>query len=598
MSTVSTAAESAAPTYARSTPRGTPRWVVIVIALAIIIPGAFYLPQLWSLVMSPFGPRVAAQSMFTVQPMDLVITLLEDGELKPQESLELRNEVEGQSTILFLAAESSRVKKGDLLVELSSDELKERLETEMIQLSSTRTAFEAAVQDLEITRSENASKLKKAQIDLRVAELDLDQYVYGDFEQKQKTAELDLEQALEEIKRKEEDLRKNQELLTKEYVTQSKIDDLEFELEKARTTAEKARLAKKTLEEFEHPKTLAQKQSTRDQAKEELEREQQRAASREAQAAAKVEEQKANLAMREKRTERLQEQLSKTRIVAPIDGIVQYPSSDGGWRGSSEMLGVGIRVFEGQSLVVLPNTSQMKVEMRIHEGDRHQVKEDMRVEVRVPAVPGEAFSGKITKIAKFADSANRWLNPNLKEHTTEVILDDTSAPVSPGDSAEVNILVDRLSSVLAIPVQCVFARGQKSYVFVRNGVTTRVAEVELGASNRQLIEIKGGLTAGDRVLMHADEQLLAMLPTAAEPEAPVAPPPAVQPPQNPARAAGSKGPPGRPTGTRGEAVQAAAVPIAAGSAAGAASASPAPAQDAAPKSAEPAAPKDTASKGG
>ncbi|RMF73269.1 MAG: efflux RND transporter periplasmic adaptor subunit, partial [Planctomycetota bacterium] len=107
---------------------------------------------------------------------------------------------------------------------------------------------------------------------------------------------------------------------------------------------------------------------------------------------------------------------------------------------------------------------------------------------------------------------NRWLNPELKEHTTEILLDETDAPVSPGDSAEVEILIDHLTDVLAVPVQCVYSRGPKNFVFRRDGRTAEPVEVELGASNESFVEIASGLKPGDEVLMSADERLLAKLP--------------------------------------------------------------------------------------
>jgi HlyD family secretion protein len=480
-------------------------------------------------------------TVFLVQPTDLLITLKENGELKPRESIELRNEVEGGSTILFIVPESTRVKKGDLLVELASDQIKERYDTELLALRTAQAACETAVQELAITRNENASRLKKAEIDRTVAELELRQYLEGEFQQKLKEAEIAIKQTEQEIQRKEDELKKNERLLERGFVSGSKIDQLRFELEKARMTLEKNVLTKKILLEYDQPKMEMQKRSAVDQTTQEYEREQKRCESREAQALARVEEQKATLAMREKRVARLAEQLAKCRIVAPVDGVVQYAGAGGGWRWGGEPLAVGQKVYEGQVLIILPNTTQMLVSARIHEADRHQVKEGMLCEVRVPAVPGRVFTGQISKIAKFADSANLWLNPNLKEHATEILLDETDAPLSPGDSAEIKIFIAQISNVLAVPVQCVFSRGPRSFVFVQRGQGAEPVEVKLGRSNASLIEVVEGLSPGDRVLMHADDRHLAMLPSpdvTAIAAGPAAPERSVE---RPAAAAGSEG---------------------------------------------------------
>ncbi|MBW7905020.1 MAG: efflux RND transporter periplasmic adaptor subunit [Phycisphaerae bacterium] len=469
------------------------------------------------------GASAGGASVFVVQPGDLQIVLSEDGELKARESIELRNEVEGASTILFLVPESTRVRKGDLLVELASDELKERLDQEQLTLSTTRAAYEAAVQELEITRNENASKLKKCTIDRDVAELELRQYLEGEFPKQVSETEINIKQTMLEIDRKKDELEKNTRLFERKFVTQSKIEQLNFELEKLNMTLDKHRLARTILLDYDRPKVEKQKRSALEQAEQELERERARSESRERQAVAKSEEQKGTLAMREKRVARLEEQLRKTKVLAPIDGVVQYPT-DSGWRMNDSVLAVGQKVYEGQTLLILPNTTQMIVSMRIHEADRHKVAEGMPVQVRVPAVPGQVFTGKISKIARFADSAHRWLNPNLKEHASEILLDQTDAPVSPGDSADIKIFIDQLSNVLAVPVQSVYTRGTRSFVFVSSLGQPRLTEVKLGQSSTSMVEIVSGLSAGDRVLMRADDRLLAMLPPANTPTLDVPPP--------------------------------------------------------------------------
>ena len=466
----------------------------------------------WSGRLPGFGAATSPDGLFLVRPMDLEITLTESGELKAANYREYRNEVEGASTLLYVIQESTRVKAGDLLIELASDAIIERLDTEEISLRSTRSAYEAAVQELEITRNENASKLKKAAIDLEVAALELQQYTKGEFEKQLLAAQIDITQAKMEIERKEDELMKNEELLKREFVPRSRVDQLKFELRKAEMTLERNELTLEILKKYDFEKNEIQKRSALEQAEQELERERQRAESRERQAEARVEEQKATLAIREARVRRLRQQLEKTRIVAESDGIVQYPDQEGRWGG--DPIAVGQKSYEGQTLVIIPDTSQMIIRARIHEADRHQVREGLPVEVRVPAVPGEVFFGRISRIAQFADSANRWLNPNLKEHATEILLDRSNAPVSPGDSAEIKILVDHLPNVLAIPVQAVFVRGPKSYVFAHRGLSVELVEVQLGRSSTRMVEVTGGLKAGDKVYLHADESMLARLPAA------------------------------------------------------------------------------------
>lgn len=497
----------------RSVLRRARRWWLLVgvivvmggLALGLRSPVRGWLERL-------LGGEEGTGALHVVEPGMLNITLTEDGELEPRESVKIKCEVEGQSTILFVVEESTRVKKGDLLVELASETLVDRLESEQMDLRRIQADLETGTEELEIQRNQNASGIKKAEIDLAVAELALRRYLEGDFQKQLKAVELDIEQTKMDIARKEDDLKKNRKLAAKGFVTPMKIEELEFDLRRAQMTKERHELSKRILLEYEKPMMEMQKTSTVDRAREELAREKQRALARENKSEARVTQYRDQLAQRQRRVERVQEQLGYCKLYAPAGGMVQYPTS-GGWRWGSERIAAGEKVHEGQTLVELPDTSQMIVRTRIHEADRHLAKEGLSCVVTVTAVPGEKFSGKITKIDKFADSENRWLNPDLKEHGAEILLDPTDAPLSPGDTAEVKILIDTIEDALAVPVQCVFTRGSRSFVFVRDGGEPEPVEVTLGRSNTHMIEVVDGLKQGQQVLMKAEERLLAQLPT-------------------------------------------------------------------------------------
>jgi len=55
---------------------------------------------------------------FAVQQGPLTISVLEAGTIKAREQIIIKNELEGRTQILTLIEEGTRVKKGDLLVEL------------------------------------------------------------------------------------------------------------------------------------------------------------------------------------------------------------------------------------------------------------------------------------------------------------------------------------------------------------------------------------------------------------------------------------------------------------------------------------------------
>lgn len=491
------------------------RWPIPVGVLAIGAVVAVWqlgLPATW------FATTANAALLHRVAPTTLSIRLKEDGELAPVQSTDVKCEVQGQGlTIEWIIPESTAVKKGDLLVRLASDTFKERVEMEQIEIDSIQAALREATEQLEITKKDNETRITKAEVDLRIAELELERYVKGEFEKQLKAIDLSIAKTRTDINQAEDELKKNRTLFERNFVTQAKMDELTDRLDQLRLTLSQHELERDILLSYEKPKNEIQKQAAVNQARDELDRERDRAASRERTAQEQVRKQEALLAVRAPRFERLKEQLEKCVIYAPIDGVVQYGGSSHNWyRGS--VIAAGETVSPGQTIITIPDTTQMKVNTRIHEADRHLITEGLPCLVRVPAVPGHVFTGKLISISQFADSERSWLNPDLKEHSAEILLDETDAAISPGDTAHVEILIQEVPNVLTVPVQCVYSRGLRRFVFAQTGTGPQPIEVELGRSNATEIEVVAGLNAGDDVLMHVDEQLLTQLPTGRAPE--------------------------------------------------------------------------------
>lgn len=516
----------------KTTPWRRRAWVGGAAIVGLVAAIGILRPDRWLRGLLNRAPAEAA--VHVVTPTTLHVTLKEDGELKPVESVEIKCEVQGERvTIETVVPESTHVQKGDLLVKLAAADMKDRVDTEEIELRGIVGALEEAERALEITRSENESKRNKCEIDLQVAELDLKGYEEGEYAKRIAAIELEKQQTEMDIRRKQEELDKSRPLQAKGFVTKARIQELEDQLTKLNMTLEKNRLELRTLDEYEHKKTLMQKRLAVDQAREELKRELARSESREKQALAKVADQRQALEIRQRRFERSKEQLARCELHAPCDGVVQYGPAGERRYWSDQRIAAGEQVYAGQTIMTIPDTSQMLVSTRIHEADRHKVREGLTCLVNVPAVPGRTFTGKLSKITKFADSERGWLNPNLKEHAAEIRLDESDPALSPGDTAHIEILIEDVPDVLAVPVQCVFTRGAQHYVFVRKGLSAAPVEVKLGRSTTTMTEITAGVAVGDKVVMSPDEQMLALLPTPAASQ-PVVPAAAEPPPGPPA----------------------------------------------------------------
>jgi hypothetical protein len=144
----------------------------------------------------------------------------------------------------------------------------------------------------------------------------------------------------------------------------------------------------------------------------------------------------------------------------------------------------------------------MRVNTKIHESMVDRIKVGRPALVRVDAAANEVIKGTVATLAPMAD-ANSQFASDIKVYTTFVTLqgDTTKFNLRPGMSAQVEILVEELPDVLSIPVQSILQFKDKDWVFIKDGDGFRKAEVTLGVSNDQHVEVKKGLKEGDEVAM-------------------------------------------------------------------------------------------------
>ncbi len=444
------------------------------------------------------------------------VVLKEKGELKAAKSTDIKSEVEGRSTIISLIPEGTPVQQGDLLVVLASDQIENRIREEELKESNAITAFEAAKAELDIQRDKNASDIRKAQLQIELKRLELDKYEKGDWEQRLKDAQIAIDQAEISLDRREQDFKASKELYAKNYTTQTEYEEAEFNFKKAGWELEKAKMALDVLNRYTHVADLKQRQSDVEEAIKEADRVGKNASAEEIKKLRNVEGKEKELALIQDQLAKLRTQKEKCRIVAPTQGFVVYYQGGGGRWGMSndQQIKEGAEVFERQVLLQLPDTSSMMVVVRVHEAKTDKLRTDQPVAVSIEGLPGRTFSGHVRKIAALADSQSGWLNPDLKEYETEILLDPTDVPLKPGVTAHAEILVESVQDRLAVPVQAIYAKAGKRYLFASDSGEVRPVVVDVGAIGAEWAEITSGVESGRRVLLAFGDEYRRLIPDA------------------------------------------------------------------------------------
>ena len=477
------------------------------IALLVVVAGALaYAPRLRE------KKNERSIETFKVARRTFSVTLNEKGELEAKNSVDVKCEVEGRSTIIWLIPEGTEVKKGDLLVKLASNEIDERIRAEQIQVQNAKASAEASAKELEITLDQNASDIRKAQLAVHNAKIELKKYVEGDSIQQRTskvttldTADIRLTQAID-VEKDSLALKEKGHLSKREY-ERDKLALIE-----AKAAAASAKLDLEIFDMYTHPKVLEQKQSDVAEAEKDLIRTQKRAAATEAKQRANSAARQSEFQLISDRLAKLLEQQKKTEIHAPSAGLVVYDTGQNHW--NRRQISEGAEVYERQTIIKLPDPSQMMVKLRIHEAKTSKIALGQKTFVEVEGLPGVRLTGKVSKIAPLADSQNRWLNPDLKEYATEILLDTNDHDLKPGVTARAEIQVAEIQNVLTIPIQAAFAGSGGTYAFVgANQNIAKPVKIELGESSDKYVEVSKGLSEGDTVMLSASDALLATLPT-------------------------------------------------------------------------------------
>ncbi len=482
-------------------PKATLPWKNYLLALvAVAVLSAGVLAVLWD--REQGRDPDPAQPTFTVTPGPLTISVVEAGTIRPREQIILKSEVEGSAVILFLVDEGTEVSKGDLLVELDASQLIDQRVSQQIQVINAEATFVNAKENLAVVRSQAQADIDQAELDLKFARQDLIQYREGEFPKLRKEAQAAITLAEETLTNASNTYEWSLKLYAEKYLSEAELKQDELSRQKARIDLELARDELTLLENFTYTRKLAELQSAASQAEMALERIRRKASADIVQAEAKLKASEAELQQQKNQFNRIENQISKTKIYAPMDGTVIYATSTRmSWRSNSEPLDEGQAVRERQELIYLPTTSSYNAEIKVHESSLEKIRVGLPVQVRIDALPGRSFTGRVVSIAPLPDATSMFMNPDLKVYNTQIEIDGNGAELRNGMSCQAEIVVERFAETLFVPLQAVLQVGGRPTVYLATGEEFQARPVTTGLDNNRMIQILTGLRPGDQVLL-------------------------------------------------------------------------------------------------
>ena len=446
--------------------------------------------------------------LFTVEKGLLTISVLEAGTITAREVEIIKCEVESRPTILWLIDEATRVKKGDKLMELDSSELVEYKMNKEIEVKNTKTDVIIASETFEVIKNKAESDVEQAELNLKFAEMDLEKYVEGEYPNELKVNQTNIVLAKEELERAKEKLSYSEQLAKEKYISSTELKTDQLAYQKAELELNLAENRLDLLKSYTHKRMLEELESDVKQAGMALERTRRSASASVVQGDVALLAKQAKADQVQSLFDKIEDQISKTVIRAPMDGMVIYATSAKriSRYSSVEPLDEGQVVRERQELFYLPTADLVKVEAKIHEANLDKVKVGFPVTIKVDAIPGESFVGNVNKIAILPDQQSMHMNPDLKVYDIEIFVDDkgpdsASRKLRTGMGCRVEILAAEFEDALYVPIQSVITVADQPTVYVYEKGKSKPRSVEIGMDNNRMIRIINGLEEGEQVLL-------------------------------------------------------------------------------------------------
>ncbi|GAB4367757.1 MAG: efflux RND transporter periplasmic adaptor subunit [Calditrichia bacterium] len=183
------------------------------------------------------------------------------------------------------------------------------------------------------------------------------------------------------------------------------------------------------------------------------------------------------------------QQYREIPVTSPIDGVV-----------SKRWVDIGDMVPAKQKLFEIQSSKRLRVDVSVSELDIRKLRLQQDVQILADACPEKVFKGKISRIHPQIDTQTR-------NGLVEVKLLNPCPNLQAGMFVRTVFVVRVLKDVLAIPVPAVIDRPKARTCFIVNGNKAEEVTLQTGLVDGEWVEIRSGLSVGDKVVVEGQQQL-------------------------------------------------------------------------------------------
>jgi HlyD family secretion protein len=207
--------------------------------------------------------------------------------------------------------------------------------------------------------------------------------------------------------------------------------------------------------------------------------------------------------------DRSKDDLDKTRVIAPMSGVVVRRSVEEG-----EVAVIGTMNNPGTVLLTIADLSIMEAELEVDETDIGNIRLGQKTMVTVDAFPGKKFEGEVTEIGN-SPIIKATGGEEATDFKVTITLNAPGVNLRPGLTADGEITTATQSNCLTVPIQSLVVRDlskpeerskikkedrEKEGVFLVENGKAVFRPVKTGIIGEMDIEIKEGLKGNEEIV--------------------------------------------------------------------------------------------------
>ncbi|MDP6096995.1 MAG: efflux RND transporter periplasmic adaptor subunit [Gammaproteobacteria bacterium] len=208
--------------------------------------------------------------------------------------------------------------------------------------------------------------------------------------------------------------------------------------------------------------------------------------------------------------DQVNDQLSKTQIVSPINGVITSLDIKVGETAIASSTNI-----PGSSLMTIANPASIYTEVLVDEADVATIAVGQRAEIVAIAYPDQPMIGEVRYIANTAKIApgRQGLSFTVKID----IIDAGQVVLRPGMSCRAEIFTRQDQEVSAVPIQAIIFEEDRSelvseyYIFVNDDGVARKTKVDVGLSDDEYQELTSGIDGDIEIVIGPNQELRHLL---------------------------------------------------------------------------------------